>query len=305
MDRREMLMSMFDPAGLGLEIGPGYNPLIPKSSGLPIETVDHASAAELREKWKDDSRVDITKVEEVDYISRGGSIADAVGKPGHYDYLIASHVIEHTTDILGFLRDCETLLKPDGALVLAIPDKRRCFDVFRPRSSTGDVLQAHLERRARHTPGEVFDYYAHYALRDGVIAWAAGHDGELTFEYDLETARQRYEEARKSQEYMDVHAWCFTGSSFRLVISDLNALGELGLRERAYAEAPGIEFYISLSRQGSGCPYDRLTLAKLGIIDQYEVLAEPVGLAARSPETTEERLRRLEAITGHLAAATP
>ncbi len=303
MDRRETLMSMFNPAGRGLEIGPGFNPLIPKASGLPIETVDHATATELREKWKDDPRVDVSKIEEVDYISHGASIAEAVGKRGHYDYVFASHVIEHATDLLGFLKDCQALLKPNGILVLAIPDKRRCFDVFRPRSSTGAVLQAHLEGRTRHTPGEVFDYYAHYALRDGEIAWAAGHDGELSFEYDLPRAQEAYNQARISEAYQDVHAWCFTGSSFRMVVSDLNALGELDLREQAFGEAPGIEFYISLSRQAAGCPYDRLTLAKLGIVEQYEVLADPPALVAHAPESTEERLRRLEAICGHLAGA--
>ena len=40
MDRVQILTSMFDPSGFGLEIGPSYNPLVPKSSGARIETID-------------------------------------------------------------------------------------------------------------------------------------------------------------------------------------------------------------------------------------------------------------------------
>jgi hypothetical protein len=51
--------------------------------------------------------------------------------------------------MLGFLKDCETLLKQGGILVLAVPDKRRCFDLLQPLTSTGMILQAHAERRVR------------------------------------------------------------------------------------------------------------------------------------------------------------
>lgn len=50
-DRRAKAFSFVDLAGRGLEIGPSYDPLPPKSSGAPIETVDHASRGELIEKF--------------------------------------------------------------------------------------------------------------------------------------------------------------------------------------------------------------------------------------------------------------
>lgn len=61
---------------------------------------------------------------------------------------------------MGFLRECTVLLAPHGTLSPAIPDKRYCFDHFRPHSTTGEALQAWLERRTRHPPGLVFDYFA-------------------------------------------------------------------------------------------------------------------------------------------------
>ena len=111
MDRKQLLLSLLDLSGVGLEIGPGYNPLVPKSSGGRIETLDHASAAELREKYRSKVGIDLSWVKEVDYISDGRPLVEIINKRCHYDYIVASHVIEHTPDMLGFLKDCETLLK--------------------------------------------------------------------------------------------------------------------------------------------------------------------------------------------------
>src|SRR5258706_13446087 len=63
MERKQLLLSLFDLSGVGLEIGPGFDPLVPKSSGRRIETVDHASAAELREKYRNAASVDISRIE--------------------------------------------------------------------------------------------------------------------------------------------------------------------------------------------------------------------------------------------------
>jgi SAM-dependent methyltransferase len=271
MNRNELLLSLIDPSGIGLEIGPGYNPLVPKSSGRRIETVDHATAAELRDKYRDEPLVDVSVIEELDYVSDGRSLVEIINKPGYYDYIVASHVIEHTPDMLGFLKDCETLLRHDGALVLAVPDKRRCFDVFLPLTSTGMVLQAHVERRTRHTPGQIFDHIAYKALRAGTAGWGLGSDGPLTLVHDAATAHARFRHEVSSTAYTDTHAWQFTPSSFRLILHDLHQTGELGLREQFFSEGDGFEFFVSLSRRASGCPFDRLTLARMTVVEQHEI----------------------------------
>jgi SAM-dependent methyltransferase len=287
MDRNKLLLSLFDLSGIGLEIGPSYNPLVPKSSGRRIETLDHASAGELRERYRNAANVDISRIEEVDYVSDGRPLAEVVNKPGHYDYIVASHVIEHTPDMLGFLKDCQTLLKEQGVLVLAVPDKRRCFDVFQPLTSTGMVLQAHLERRTRHTPGQVFDFVAYNGLRDGLSGWTSGADGPLTFAHDLAFARYALEQAISSANYVDAHVWRFTPSSFRLLLNDLNEGGELSLREQFFAESDSLEFFVSLSRRGPGCPFDRLMLANMTIVEQQEIA---IGLTGSETEATSSPL---------------
>lgn len=147
--RADLIRSLVDLGGRGLEIGPSYNPIVPKSSGANVEVLDHAPAQQLRAHYAGDVNVDSNLIEEVDFVTEGRSMVDAVGELGRYDWIIASHVIEHQPDLIGFLKDCSALLRANGKLALAVPDKRFCFDVFRPVSSTGALLQAHHEKRTR------------------------------------------------------------------------------------------------------------------------------------------------------------
>jgi SAM-dependent methyltransferase len=259
--REAEIRSLFATAGRCLEIGPSYNPILPKREGYRVETVDHAPAAELREKYRTHPGLDVAKIEEVDHVWHGEPLSTLVGT-GRFDVVIASHVIEHTPDLLGFLKECEKTLTPTGRLVLAVPDRRRCFDFFRPASTTGAVLQAHLEKRTRHTPGNAFDFVANFATFDG--RQGAGEDGPATFALSNKATEAKASfdlfAAASSAEYHDCHAWVFTPSSFRLILADLAAIGATGLREEGFWETPIFEFVTILSRSAAGCPLDRAEL---------------------------------------------
>ena len=115
MTREEKLLQFVDRNAVGLEIGPSYNPVTPKLAGWNVEILDHLNAADLRKKYAAWG-VDGSKIEDVDYVISDNSIFGAINKASHFDFIIASHVIEHMTDMLRFLTDCQRLLKPDGVL---------------------------------------------------------------------------------------------------------------------------------------------------------------------------------------------
>ena len=54
MDRFTIMSAMFDRSGVGLEIGPSYNPFVPKSSGARIDTVDYTDQAGLIERYRNE-----------------------------------------------------------------------------------------------------------------------------------------------------------------------------------------------------------------------------------------------------------
>lgn len=261
MNRNDKIFACIRRDGLGLEIGPSYNPIAPKRDGYRVEIVDHVDRAGLVEKYGAHG-VDVSGIEDVDYVWQGQPLSELIGSEGKYDWIIASHVIEHVPDVIGFLNECGKLLKAGGTLSLAIPDKRYCFDHFRPVSTTGDVIQASIEKRKRHPPGWVFDYFSSVAKLGDAITWSHGTRGDLSLVHPFAEARQMYEwSLTPDAPYIDIHAWRFIPSSFRLMMHDLHALGLIGLSESRFFDTVGCEFYVSMSTTPSA-PIDRLQLAK-------------------------------------------
>jgi hypothetical protein len=153
-------MQFISKADKLIEVGRSLNPLAPKVSGLNSYSVDHADQAGLRDKYKNNPCVDPEKIEYVDFVWTQGSLSDAVaaGHLGTFDVFLAGHVIEYFPNVVDFLNSAEKLTNPQGLVVLAVPDKRLCFDMFRSLSSTGEAIAAHLEKRTRHTCANVFDF---------------------------------------------------------------------------------------------------------------------------------------------------
>lgn len=274
MANKEKLRALIDIRGVGLEIGASFDPVVPKREGHRVEVVDHLSAADLRRKYEGAGGVDLSKIEEVDHVFTGGSLLSLIGKPGHYDYIVASHVIEHTVDILGFLLDCQHLLKPGGTLALAVPDARLSFDCLRPVSTTGQVLQTHADGGKRHAIGKVFDELAHNCVRDGAIAWSRKARGTLAFFRPLAQAKDFLAQYQASDMFVDIHAWQFTPSSFRLIASDLFELGLMALRESVFDASSDGEFFVAMSTAGPGCPLSRIELAQRVVREQSSVAVD-------------------------------
>jgi hypothetical protein len=62
---------------------------------------------------------------------------------------------------------------------------------------------------------------------------------------------------------MDIHSWCFTPSSFRLIIHDLFNLGLIPFQEVSFVPTIGHEFFVTLGRNGNGISCPRLELLKV------------------------------------------
>lgn len=257
--RRQRFVARYAPkTGLGLEIGPSFNPLARKADGFRVDILDHADAPALRTKYKD-AGVNLDNIEDVDFVWHGEPLSETIGRRGCYDWIIASHVIEHTPDLVGFLIECQTLLRESGRLILVVPDKRYCFDHFQSLSSTGDALDAHQLGRTMPSPGRVFDHHANAVSkgRRGGLTWHRHAPGPLRLIHDMEGARGAWRHAQEGKEYIDVHNWHFTPESFRLVIDDLR---DLGLLELGIVDGPtgaGGEFCVCLQRS-AGKRHDRM-----------------------------------------------
>ncbi len=266
--RQKLLLSQSDTMGLGLEIGPSYSPVAPKKSGLNVKIADYIGRQALREKYAAAEGVDIDRIEEVDYVLGPRTIGEVIEERACFDFIIASHVIEHMPDLLGFLQDCQALLKPGGVLSLAVPDKRACFDFLSPVTTTGEVLQANFRKDRMPTRRAVFDHEANRITLDGKIAWEYGSGGRVDLAGDIKHAKHMFDISQ--EEYIDVHVWRFVPSSFRLILSDLRELGMLNLHEKAFLTTSNFEFYVFLSSTAQSPRTDRKQLLLQSLAEQQQ-----------------------------------
>ena len=295
MTKKQKILSRINKNGLGLEIGAGYNPIARKSEGYQVRTLDHLSREDLIAKYQA-QRVDVSHIETVDYIWKGEPYRTLVGESTIFDWIIASHVIEHTPDLIGFLNNCAGVLNDNGSLVLAIPDKRYCFDHFRAPSSLAQVLDANAAGLTRPSPGMIADFLVNCAAKNGAELWDPYLLGKLSLRYTPERLLEEMAKAVRSDTYYDVHTWSFTPNSFRLLIHDLNVLGAISLQEDEFIPSFGSEFIVVLKKEGCPKSVSRLRLAKRALEDLQpsllrRLLTQAISLASMPARFVWHRIR--------------
>lgn len=257
----------------GIEIGPCHRPIASKKENWNVTTVDHLSREGLIKKYESHQHVAIENIEEVDVIWNGEPLDELIGNLNSFDYIIASHVVEHTPNLVSFLNECANLLKPEGVLSLVVPDKRFCFDMIRPLSTTGNVLQAHIEGRKKHIPSNIFDEKAYACNKNGEICWDVWDKSDFNFNHSLAEAYELFNKAKNESDYTDAHAWCFTPNSFRLIIQDLNELNLTQLKESHFFDTEYCEFFFQLSKNAEFIKRPRKDLVKY---IQYELQLQQI-----------------------------
>ena len=96
--RTDSLLTSIDvTSSKGLELGPLINPVVRREMG-DIRYIDHVDTDALRARYATHVGFDVDAIVPIDYVTHG-SIYDTVGPDIPFDYVIASHVIEHVPDV--------------------------------------------------------------------------------------------------------------------------------------------------------------------------------------------------------------
>jgi SAM-dependent methyltransferase len=242
--RNRCLAGLDVSVGRGLEIGALNRPLLPRHLGR-IFFADHCSTAELKHKYSTGLPFPEDEICHVDFDLSKMTLRET---DGGFDYVVASHVIEHVPDLVGWLRDLESILKVGGILALAIPDKRYTFDLFRRETTLWMVEQA--VSRPRPDPETILDFFANLVTVDTARLWAgndAADQAHKTYSAeDCVNVLSRY----SAGEYIDVHCWVFTPASFRVLIEQVIVRFGLSFKIEFFEETHTrqLEFYVQLKK---------------------------------------------------------
>jgi hypothetical protein len=238
--------------GPGLEVSPLTAPLITKDEA-DVRYVDLRDAQGLRAYYRDDFGVDVDAILDVDYALMSGSElqtlpqATAAGAP--FEWIVASHVLEHIPDLIGWFDELAAVLVDEGRLSLVIPDKRFCFDVLRSTTTVGEILLAHDSADARPSIRAVYDYLTGHRTVNSVELWQGYLPGDDRRMFTDERIASDLARVRQG-EYVDSHVWVFTPETF---IDALDALSHLGVFDFTIVEVMpternDLEFFVTLER---------------------------------------------------------
>jgi hypothetical protein len=263
MDSRQRTLAAVRPHGrTGVELGPLDRPLVRRDDG-DILYADHLSTEGLARKYAGHAAAGPRArgaLVEVDLVLENQTLAQALGARGPVDYIVASHVIEHLPDVIGWLKDCAEALREDGLLFLAVPDMRFTFDRGRSLTTVGDLVAAHLARATRPSPAQVYEHFSRAMQVDADAVWTgretrfplfAGHGPEA----GLEHARRIHE----TGGMIDVHCSVFTPDSFTSVLGEAIAIGlvPFAFSEVTPTQVGEIEFFALLRKCDGATPAER------------------------------------------------
>jgi SAM-dependent methyltransferase len=169
--------------GKGVEIGALHNPLW-TSTRASVRYVDRLDVPMLRTHYPELDGLSLVPVDIIDDGETLSSIAD-----GRLDFIIANHMLEHTENPLGTLRNHLRKLRKGGVLYYAVPDKRYTFDVDRPMTPF-----EHLARDDREG--------AAVSRMDHFVEWA-----RLVGKFDPDALDARVEDLLKINYSIHFHVW--------------------------------------------------------------------------------------------------
>ncbi len=264
--------------GRCLEIGPLANPVVGPEVA-DVRYVDVVDRAGLVEHYRGNAAVDPDAIPVQHFwLTRPdgtvSTLAEAVAADGPYQHVVASHVIEHVPDMIGWLRDVAEVLVDDGTLLLAIPDRRYCFDVRRTPTTVGQVLQAHLDGDRTPSVRAVLDHFLRAVDYSAEQAWSGERAPEVP-SHPIDDVL-RHLARQRAGEYVDCHVWPLTPQDFAGLIDDLLVLGQVDFGvERITATRVGDqEFYATLRRLERGDPPNQVTEARTALAEVRSALPD-------------------------------
>lgn len=125
--------------GDGIEVGALHRPIIIPSH-CTVKYVDRMSVADLRKHYPELQAENLVHVDIVDDGETLATIHNA-----SQDFVIANQFLEHCQDPIKTVENMLRVLKENGVLYLAIPDKRFTFDRDRPVTSFDHLLKDYEE----------------------------------------------------------------------------------------------------------------------------------------------------------------
>lgn len=229
--RKAFVLSHLPVSGCGLEIAPYFNPLVDRAKH-DVFYVDCIDNDEIQRKAADNPGAKGRYVPRIDAVwVPGRRLADCVGGR-KFAYAVASHVMEHVPNPLGWLGEILECVEPGGRVAILLPTRTQSMDYYRQTTTFGQIVGWSVEKPARPTPTQVMDFLSQSFFHRGEPLDDARMPRftEATRHYsDLDSVRYAHF-VWDQAHYLDVHCSVWTPESFTEVFGRLHDVGLLSCK---------------------------------------------------------------------------
>ncbi|MCA0048027.1 class I SAM-dependent methyltransferase [Mesorhizobium sp. B283B1A] len=247
--RTKKITSALNLAGKGIEYGPLHAVLLRKAH-YDVSYVDYADRAYLAEHYANNPDVDVSLIPEIDIVTGGKLISEFLPEES-IDYVVASHVMEHVPDLLGWLESNLRVLKLGGRIAVAFPDKRYCFDLKRKNSTISDVMAAYLEKRTKPSFQQICDHFWNVSKARAADCWKKSTTPDnAEYVHDRRTIVDTLRKMGAREDYIDCHCWVFPDFKFLETMNVIRSVHNVGFEVVSfYPTQPNtLEFYVTFEK---------------------------------------------------------
>lgn len=232
--RDSKLLKFYNNKMKSLEIGALDKPILSTKS-INNVFADHTDINSLKEKYKKRlvRSIDFKNFSPVDY--KLGYILNSK-KKFNFEYIVASHFLEHYPNPIYFLKKISFHLKSGGILSLALPDKRYTFDKNNPSSTFNDWMTLFIENSKKPKFSSIYNSLKIKYKKLNILNFEkkAFFDGL---------------EIHKKNEYFDCHVSYFSKNQFIDLIQKLFTLNIIDLDIiKIYPNFINAEFIVILKK---------------------------------------------------------
>lgn len=277
-------------SGHGVELGPGHCPFYLPFPGTTRTFVDRWEPEENRALFPElgDSapfpKPDVVANFDTDRLAPLGDESQ--------DFVVASHVLEHLAEPLGFLAEIHRVLVPGGLALILLPDRRYTFDRVRPPTSLAHLIEEH--------DGEVTEVDDDH-VREFLLA---------TSPDDVPEDDAGWPEAIQLQRRRSIHVHCWSEDEFPEVLD--HCIRRLGQRwelvdaiDVVDGSSDGIEFGYVLRRSSARVALDALADRFHEVLADIRLGSALMRSGALAEPDSPERIARRDALLARSRAAVP
>ena len=248
--RRLRIITGIDRATSGIEYGPLHRVVMTREMCPGVRYVDYKPREQLMAHYAHDPAVDVSLIPEIDIVTGGRQITEFVPEES-IDFAIASHVMEHVPDVIGWLEANLRLLRPGGRIALAFPDRRFCFDLAKQPTSFHEVVAAYLEKRTQPNFTQICDHVLNERKVSAIDVWSGSLNEKNSIPlHALPQALSILRTLVNKKEYHDVHCWKFSDHEFMGMLEEIKYNFQLPFELLSFfpTQKNSLEFYATLIR---------------------------------------------------------